>query len=839
MPSLPHIDQISFWLGFVVATLFWWVLGRVKPLLPALREWVIRLLRTIRERNLQGANEYLRKDTVRRAQKMHLAAGLFPLDKIVVPPMLISPPAAVEPDASPKPEPLAQKIIPYLPDWPEILSSFAYPRLTLVKAMSGGSPIALIGQPGSGKTVALAYIACQVARRETVVGPFMDYAPFLFHILDLDLAVEGNRDPAISVVKLVNRHAPVLLQNQLRRLVVERFREGRALLLIDGIDELHPEQFEPVIAFLKSIQELYPGTRLVVTAAPNWLDGLIELGFSPLTLVSWSKTERETFLKRWSKAWTEDIAPQINKSGNFTVVDPLLINNWLTGSQSFTSPLEWTLKVWGAYSGDLKGSTGLGVIETYLSRFLSGLITRPILEKLAYQFVKANRPDVQYNDLDRVLTEQTGPRTQAVLANAENEPVTEALARKRSGKRDIILSTGEQILEELVKGGLLVEHADNRICFSSPVFCGVLSAFQVTLEDLARATATPQWPTYSLTLHYLASRSSDASWIDDFIYSDKSAFSTNLLIASRWLMDAPPSSTWKPQLFRSMATLLQDETLPEGYRGRALAAFSGSHDATLPRLYRQLMGSSSPTVRKLAILGAGASGESQLTTDIIGMMADAQEPVRLAACMALVAIGTDTAMNAVAETLMNADESLRQAAAEAIATIPTIGAESIRDASAAEDILTRRAAVFGLLQIGDHWAGQLLEKMAVEDGQWVVRNAAAQALEVLQEPDSHIPKPLHKPWDSPWLIAFASKRGQGVAPNVPANGLIHLALTTGTLDEQLAALEYARKIQDDQIVMDVYTLMYNGHGLISEAALQTVWYWTIGGVKLPPPHKAL
>ncbi|HMN61405.1 MAG TPA: hypothetical protein PJ988_13620, partial [Anaerolinea sp.] len=64
MPRLPHIDQISFWLGFVAATLFWWVLGRLKPMLPVLREWVKRLLRTIRERNLQGANEYLRKDTV-------------------------------------------------------------------------------------------------------------------------------------------------------------------------------------------------------------------------------------------------------------------------------------------------------------------------------------------------------------------------------------------------------------------------------------------------------------------------------------------------------------------------------------------------------------------------------------------------------------------------------------------------------------------------------------------------------------------------------------------------------------------------------------------------------
>jgi hypothetical protein len=221
------------------------------------------------------------------------------------------------------------------------------------------------------------------------------------------------------------------------------------------------------------------------------------------------------------------------------------------------------------------------------------------------------------------------------------------------------------------------------------------------------------------------------------------------------------------------------------------------------------------------------------------MMADEQETVRLAACMALVSIGSEASLNAVAETLMNADETLRQAAAEALAGIPIIGPESIREASTVEDILTRRAAVFGLLQIGDHWATQMLEKIAVEDSQWVVRNAAAQALEVLQKPDPHIPKPLQKPWNCSWLVAFAGKRGQGVLPDQPANGLIHLALTTGTFDEQLAALDYARVIQDDRIVVDVYNLLYSGHGPISEAALQTIWYWSIGGVKLPQAHKVM
>ncbi len=366
MPRLPHIDQISFWLGFIAATLFWWLLGRLKPLIPVLLEWFRQLIRTFRERNLQGANTYLRKETIRRAQRWHLASALFPLDKIVIPPLLLSPPASVEPDTIPQSEPLVLRIVPYLPDWPEIASNFAYPRLGLAKVLTGGNPIAMIGHPGSGKTVALAHFACQVARRETSVGQFMDYAPMLFHILDIDLTVDENKDPTNGIISYLSHHAPVLLQRQLQRLLIERFREGKALVLIDGLDELHPEQYPPAVSLIKSILERYPDTRLILSAAPGWLDGLIELGFTPVTLATWGKRERETFLKRWSKAWTEDIAPQVSKHTNHSNIDPILIDNWLSGVNHFTSPLEWTMKVWGAYSGDLKGPTSLGSIETYL-----------------------------------------------------------------------------------------------------------------------------------------------------------------------------------------------------------------------------------------------------------------------------------------------------------------------------------------------------------------------------------------------------------------------------------------------------------------------------------------
>ena len=74
-------------------------------------------------------------------------------------------------------------------------------------------------------------------------------------------------------------------------------------------------------------------------------------------------------------------------------------------------------------------------------------------------------------------------------------------------------------------------------------------------------------------------------------------------------------------------------------------------------------------------------------------------------------------------------------------------------------------------------------------------------------------------------------------PNQPANDLLHMALTTGTLDEQLGALEYARFIHDEKILVDAVGLFYSGVSEISEAALNTITYWSMSGIKLPAPQQ--
>jgi hypothetical protein len=837
MPHLPPIDRISFWLGFIAATLFWWVVNRFRPIVPVVVQRVKKLIHDIRERDLEGASNFVRKETLRRAQKMHLASSLFALDDILITPRLIAPPPGVDPTAPPRPESIAEQIIPYLPDWPELPSSYSSATLAPIEALQAGSNIAIIGQPGVGKTVCLAHLACQIARRETVAGPLMDCSPFITHVLDLDTS-DGANDPLNGIYKSFSGRATVLLQNQIRRLITERFRQGRAVLLVDGLDELHPSDFPPITEYFKRLLEKYPSIHLVLSASPEYLDGLTSLGVVPLGLSSWSITQRNSFLEKWGKAWTATVEQELAKQTTIQPVSPLLINNWLLNERGYPTPLEWTLKVWGSYAGDLSGPTPCEAVDSFISRCLGGPVTRQAVESLACEFVTRGHSTVKYIELDRFLTgmspSHTGTMAEPVTPQDE-EPEKPVGRTEKKGKRDIILSPGEQILETLVRNNILAEHANDTIGFYNPVFAGYLARHQVSQEVISTICKDARWPIYSQTLHYHATVSKDPSWIDAFLYADVSPLYRNLLQASRWLNDVPASAPWRSQIFRLLIGHFQNETLPVGIRARMAAAFSCSGDPSITKLFRQLIGAQTPSTRQLALLGAGAWSDPSLLNDILTLINDPDAEVQFSSCLALSAIQSEGAMNTLVEALYNGNENLRQVAAEALAHDPVEGVEILRDATTHKDILTRRASVFGLLQIREPWTKGVLEKLAVEDGQWVVRNVATQALEMLQTTDPHIPRPLPLPWDSPWLIAFAGKKGQGVIPNVPPYELLHMALTTGTMDDQLAAMEYVRTMPEDRFIATVYKLYYSDQPILQEAALYTIWFWGISGVNLPSP----
>src|SRR5581483_3135892 len=128
-----------------------------------------------------------------------------------------------------------------LPAWPELAAIYNAPTLSMEQAISGGMNLVIVGQPGTGKTVALAHLASLAANRSESLGAFKDAIPFLLHVADLKLPVNDAKDVLNQIADLASEHASVLDLGRIPAFVQHSFRSGRALLLLDGFDELTPD----------------------------------------------------------------------------------------------------------------------------------------------------------------------------------------------------------------------------------------------------------------------------------------------------------------------------------------------------------------------------------------------------------------------------------------------------------------------------------------------------------------------------------------------------------------------------------------------------------------------
>src|SRR5512143_493914 len=95
------LDPVSFLFGFVVATIFWWIISRIRPLLKEMGQGLKSRQEESQGHRVTNLEESHRRVTLRRAQGMHLSAPLFALDEILQEPLVLAPPPTVVPGAPP------------------------------------------------------------------------------------------------------------------------------------------------------------------------------------------------------------------------------------------------------------------------------------------------------------------------------------------------------------------------------------------------------------------------------------------------------------------------------------------------------------------------------------------------------------------------------------------------------------------------------------------------------------------------------------------------------------------------------------------------------------------
>lgn len=267
-----------------------------------------------------------------------------------------------------------------------------------------------------------------------------------------------------------------------------------------------------------------------------------------------------------------------------------------------------------------------------------------------------------------------------------------------------------------------------------------------------------------------------------------------------------------------------------------MAAFVSSKDAGAAPLFRQLLTSRSFEVIPLAALGSGALRDRKAVPLLEQLLYAPSGAAQRAACLALVAIGVDKALEAVARALAQGDEELRRAAAQALANNPLEGYDTLRDGVKVADIMIRRAVVHGLARIEEPWARETLERMRTEDDQWAVRNLATQYVEELSMRDPRTPRKLPAPADTPWLLEFAAKQGLSVSSK-NATDLLLKALRFGAPEERLAAISYLKQTPNEGIFNAFYNTLYSDDTEVREACYLALQELAADGLALPHPKE--
>jgi hypothetical protein len=828
-----HFDLISFWLGFLAAICIGWIFNKIRPYYPVFLQAVRKKIENSRRKSEDRLAEYLRNEVYRRAQGMHLAASLCPLDEVLIEPVLLAPPALyITPQAN-TPNTITEQVIPYLPDWPEVTAPFRIKSLSAAQAIQKGVRIAITGQPGSGKTVTLAHLASQISKNDPTVGILADMVPLLVHALDLPLEEDKwTEDPLVPLIKAVNAQSSVLVQPQISKFLHFSASKGRCLLLLDGLDELPPGSLQETVRYLKELIQKYPSLYTIVTAAPQYIDGLSQCGFLPLTVAGWGSAQKEQFVEKWNQLWTNFPEVEAPKNSEPTRIDPRILSGWLSGESADLSPLEWTLKVWGAFAGDLCGPTGVDAILTYMRRITPPALPDQALSKVAYEWIRQEKAGLSFSELEDFLARLKLPLEDEfnLAALRPEEPVQkQKTGNKKKEKR---VSSAGRVIDRLIENGLLVEHTGEILRFSNPVFTAFLAAETLSQDSPPEMENLPIWSLKAQWMHYWMRKVQDLSYINRVLSAEDNAIFSRLLQISRWLKDAPASVPWRPILLRRLVTLVQREDLPFSIRCRFLGALINSNDTSMSLLFKQFMISESPQIRQLAVLGLASLNTAKAQTDLVGMLADPTPDVRFSACLALTAINTPSTRETLLKALLHGDEGLQNAAAEALSNLPE-GIPLLKEVLNQDNIIVRRAVVNVFAQIQEPWVDSLLEKIAIEDGQWIVRNAAVQAREQRAQPDPRIPTPLPAAANAAWLITFASKQGGGISMDGQPVDLLLLALNSGTIEEKSNALIYLQSIIEDRVIQAVQKKAYSETHITSDAAVYTLSHFAMSGAVLP------
>ena len=495
--------------------------------------------------------------------------------------------------------------------------------------------------------------------------------------------------------------------------------------------------------------------------------------------------------------------------------------SWVTRSKFARSPLEYTLQAVSILTGMESGQTSYDILNSYIAQMVPALATRSSLEVLAYQTIISENPIINKYEIDHYVPE-------LVQVDPDSTPLNGAAANTRPS-RALALVSKKIILQQTLKGNIFFTH---------PSFLGILASNALIRNgQCAVIFDQPDWAAKDIALKFLSHLIDTTQYIRTDSLDEDAPLYHQLFSIAHWLGESKTGIIFRPQIMRRLAQIVNSENHPLSIRARAMAGIVFSNEKNISGLFKQYLLHGSTNVKILSAYACGIIQDPNVFKELTALLGDQDQHVRVAASTAIAKHNTPEAQDLTARILIQADEYMRRAVAEALTLNPVEGAQTLIDGSNHQDILVRRACTYGLGLINSPWSKQQLQKLQAEDGQWVIKNTAAQALENFIAVDAHMPRKNDLPHVVPWLINFATRNGSGISPTASPIPFLLMVLNQGSDEEKAAAMEYLSQYSEEGIIAKLYDCIYGHEIAVREYALYALWRISLTGISLPSVKK--
>jgi hypothetical protein len=809
LPKL-FIDYSSFWLGALLAIILIYLYFKFRPgIISSIQQFGSKVLGFRDRLSIASESDY-QNLLYKYVQGLHILSDFSPLIDISITPQCIAPPPSLVPGEENIDPSLIQQTLGYDPYLSILAAEYNVPQITLADALERNASLLLVGFPGTGKTTAIAdciHTILKSSATDSVLGqkiPFYTKAHFL-------LAQFPGSDLLDIILAAIQCNQTFHTIPGFPKFLTSTINEGNAILFIDDVDLLNHKDTNQLANFLSAVRRNIPKLQLVATATPSNIGYLIKTPLELVSIAPWNNKSKYEILEKFSKFWAQTTLAEAGSAPDESNIRSSL----LVVSDNFSTPLEFTLKTWAAFSGEIKGPQSIHAIETYLKRCFPSNTQNSLnaLETIALFSLVQEQSSFTRNDIRSWFSNGK--------ANGIEESPDEKITRLTA------------ILQSAHSAGILHRDGADGFYISSPTIGGFLAAKclkRLNKQKLLAVLNQPDWSLKYETMRFLAAFSSIDNFLD-VIRTDQRFMRDIIIQSGFWLKNTVTNSAEEIEILKAITKEIHTNT---SYliklRLVTMLAISGNPNAK--SVFQHLLKSKDIDTRRASALGSGLIQDLAAVPLLIDQLNDSF-PASTAACYALGKISSPRSLEAIADSLLHGDELLRRASAESLAQNRSEGHPALREGASREDLLIRYAVVHGLSLINEPWSLDILDRMRIDEDEWVVRDLAQQVYDYHISGLPYIPENRTTPATATWLTSFTKK--QEIPDPNPENVLETLltALDRGTDEEKQASLEMLAKIGESEIIPELVDLFSYSNPDVRQQAMLTAWFCSPQGYVLP------